>query len=77
MSLGVTLHGTLDRIAEVGRGAESTIEHDVVSSEALLGGVPVNHVRRGVTDPDVHTAFARQRLSKTFPRRYATDMRNA
>jgi Ca2+-binding RTX toxin-like protein len=57
----LTLHGTLDRIAEVGRGAESTVEHDIVGSEALLSGVPSSHVRRGISDPELHTAFARQR----------------
>jgi hypothetical protein len=57
----LTLHGTLDLIAEVVRGAESTAEHDVVGSEALLAGMPLSHLRRGVTDPNLHTALARQR----------------
>jgi hypothetical protein len=57
----LTLHGTLDRIAEVGRGTESTTEHDIVGTEALLAGAPLSHIRRGVNDPNVHSPLARER----------------
>jgi len=57
----LTLHGTLDRIAEVGRGTESTTEHDIVGTEALLAGAPLSHIRRGVTDPSMHSPLARER----------------